>query len=497
MTGLENAVRDVGTARGSNKWKVLAALVLGLTMVVLDATVVNVALRTMQREFGASVSDVQWIVSVYVMALGIATPVSAFLADRIGGKRVFLVAIGTFGLGSLLCGISPNLGSLVAARALQGIGGGLAVSVGIALLYAAFSEGERGKAFGVFAVALVVAPALGPIFGGWLADAGRWRWIFFFNVPIAAAGVLLGSRWLQDTESTRKLRLDRVGLIASTIGFGAVLYAASVEANFGWSSSQVLTALGVGGAALLFFAVWELLVAADPLLDLRLFREPVFSLGTVIGWVSVVALFGAEFLLPLYLQVLRGKTALEAGVILLPLAAASAVAAPVAGLLYDRLGPRLISVVGFGLLAVNAWQLSQLNMSTSVAWVEVLLVIRGLAVGLTIQTTLTVALSVVPPRQTTQASATINATRNVVQSLGVAVLATVLASAISSVPGGPYSPAFAAHYVSGLGDAYRLTLWASLVAAALAIALPGWPLRWPTAAKTAQDNSATPPASAA
>ena len=504
-----------GKARGlPYKWKVLVSVVFGLFMVILDTTVVNVAFRTLQEEFAAGVNESQWIISIYVMALGIATPVSGYLADRFGMKRVFVTGLALFTTGSFLCGIAPGLWWLIGARVLQGLGGGVALPLGTAFLFTAFEPREQGRALGIFGIAIVAAPALGPIVGGWLVDAGHWRWIFFVNVPIGILGVTLGSRWLREVRASHQSRLDVLGLVTSTIGFGALLYAASVASQQGWTSPRVVAFFAVGAVGLLAFALIELLVAPQPLLDLRLFNVTVFRRAALVGWVSVIALFGAEFLLPLYLQVLRGRTALETGVLLLPMAIASGITTPTAGRLYDRIGARALAVAGFSLLSLNTWQMSQLTADTDIEWLMVLLAIRGVALGMTVQTTLVTALSVVPVRQTARASALLNATRQVVQALAVAVLATVLASAISPAlsaraqefagavpaarPGEPRvelclpetlpaelpAPAkgairtFCGEYLSGLEQAYRLTFYFSLLAIALGAMLPGWPGVW-------------------
>src|SRR5512141_3276923 len=186
------------------KWKILIAVMFGIFMIILDSTVVNIAFQTLRREFGATLADAQWVLSVYVLSLGVTTPVSGYLADRFGIKRMYLLGISIFVLGSFLCGLAPSLGWLILARALQGFGGGIAQPLGPAQLYRAFPPKEQGTALGYFGIALVFAPALGPILGGLLVDANLWRAIFFVNVPIGILGVFLGSRWLVDYKTGRR-----------------------------------------------------------------------------------------------------------------------------------------------------------------------------------------------------------------------------------------------------------------------------------------------------
>jgi DHA2 family multidrug resistance protein len=429
-------------------------------------------------------------------------------------------------VGSLLSGVAPGLTWLVVSRGLQGFGGGIALPLGVALLYSAFPPSEQGMALGIFGIAAIVAPAVGPILGGWMVDHNLWRLIFFINPPVGLVGVVLGSIFLREQPSRGKPPLDILGLITEIIGFGAILYGASIAANRGWSSQPVLTWFGIGVAGLLAFGLIELLVAREPLLDLRLFGKRIFLNASLLGYVSTWALFGAEFLMPLYLQSLRGLTALQTGIVLLPLAITGGISVTVAGRLYDKLGPRPLVTAGFSLLAINTWQLSQLRADTPVSWILILLALRGLALGLTVQTTLVTALSVVPQRDLARGSSLSNASRNLVQAIGVAVLATVLASTLSpatqalqeqaaqvpdapaghgglcqtaplayaAVPGAattdnPQGPIpqggpgallkrACSESVAGFERAYTVTFAASLLALALGLMLPGWPFKW-------------------
>jgi DHA2 family multidrug resistance protein len=509
----------------SHKYRILISVIFGIFMVILDTTVVNVAFQTLRAEFGASLNDSQWIISIYVLTLGISTPLSAFLGDRYGMKRIYLVGLGIFVLGSFLSGISPTLGFMIAARALQGFGGGIALPLGTAILLRSFPAREQGKALGIFGIASLVAPALGPILGGYLVDLHLWRFIFFINPPIGIVGIILGSFFLPEFKGEHWPALDWLGLIAEVVGFGAVLYAASVAANFGWSAPGVLVWFMVGVVGLAGFALIELFWAKDPLLDLRLYRKPTFLSASILGYVSVIALFGAEFLLPIYLQYLRGQTAFQTGLILLPMAITGGVATILAGNLYDRLGPRPLLAFGFGILIVNTWQLAQIKADTPISWILFLLALRGLAFGATIQTTFVTALSAVRLPEIAQGSSLTNATRQVFQAVGIAILATVLASTLSpkiyalqqqflnappqlgvaplaicqpapgtlvvaslkpgDQPPAPIPPQVAPllgeacrENIAGFEQAYRVTFYAASLAFLIGLLLPGWPFKW-------------------
>ena len=302
------------------KWKVLITLMIGVFMIILDSTIVNIAFPTLRSAFGASLNDSQWVISIYVMALGITTPVAGFLGDRFDIKRIYLLGLALFTLGSLLCGIAPSLPLLIAARALQGIGGGIAQPLGAAQLYRAFPPKEQGTAFGIFGLSLVAAPALGPVLGGWLVGLNLWRLIFFVNVPIGIIGVSLGTRFLVDYKTGKRHLFDPLGLITAVIGFGSILYAASIAENFGWTGAATIVVLILGVLVLVGHALWELKGTREPLMNLRIFSDRIFLNASLVGYVATIALFGAEFLMPLYLQSFRGRTALEAGLILLGIA---------------------------------------------------------------------------------------------------------------------------------------------------------------------------------
>ncbi len=517
--------------RLEQKWKILIAVMFGIFMIILDSTVVNVAFTTLRREFGASLADTQWVLSIYVLSLGVTTPVSGFLADRFGIKRVYLFGLAVFVIGSFLCGLAPSLGWLVAARLLQGFGGGLSQPLGPAQLYRAFPPKEQGTALGYFGVVLVFAPALGPILGGWLVDANLWRLIFFINIPIGILGVILGSRFLLDYQVERKPAFDPLGLITAMVGFGSVLYAASIAETYGWTGSTTLLTFGIGILALVVHAIIELRVK-DPMTSLRLFGNPIFLNAALVGYVATIAMFGAEFLMPVYLQAFRGRTALETGYVLLAIAIPSGIATPLAGRLYDKFGPRMNLIVGFGILCINTWQLSLIGAATPISSILFLLALRGLAFGLTLQTSFVAALSSVPLHDLPRGSSLVNSTRFVVQAVAVAALATVLSSAVSpeiraqqdqmqdaqtsssvrfgicetpgvraeeNLPPGVDASlaslsrttaaaaktkilstlqAACAQSIQGFENAYRITFFAAIGALILGALLPGWPRKW-------------------
>ncbi len=365
-------------------------------------------------------------------------------------------------------------------------------------MFRAFPPGQRGAAFGVFGIVIVFAPAIGPLMGGWLVDHNLIPWIFLANLPIGIVGLLVGTLFLMNDKGSKAVRADIPGMVFSAGGFGLILYGASIagQQGVGWTSPEVLLFFGAGLVALIMFTIIELRAPA-PLMDLRLYTIPSFALANIANVVGTIALFGAEFLLPLYLQILRGESAFTAGLILLPMAATAMIASPIAGRLADKIGPRIPMVIGFLFIAFNTYQLAHIEMDTSLVFLMVIIAIRGIAVGLIMQNAQYASLLDVPMHRVNRATPLINATGQTMQSIGVAALATVLTTAITiTVPAAmangntpnltklpPAARAaalqglhtFQSQYISGLDNAYTVTFVVAAIVVVLCLFLPGWP----------------------
>ena len=520
------------------KWRVLFSVIFGTFMFILDQTAVNVAVPTLQKVFGtgghaASVDQVDGVLTAYILALGIVTPLAGYLSERFGIKRMYLLSLTAFIGGSLACALAPNLIFLTAFRALQGFGGGMLGPLGISLLFGAFPEKERGLAFGVYGIPLVVAPASGPVLGGYFVQYLNWHYIFLINIPIGIAGIILGYFWLHENKRGTSAKLDIPGVLLSTVSFGTLLYAIQRGGSEGWTSARIVTLLSIGVIALIALIIVELRVN-DPLLDLRLFAKRSYAFANIVGWVSSIALFGAEFLLPIYLQTLRGQSPLQAGLLVLPLAISAGIVTPLAGGLYNRIGGRWLIFIGCVLLAVNTWFLAHISVDTPFIDIMGIVAIRGVALGLSLQTTLTIALNGLEPRQLPRASSLLTATRNVFQSFGVAALGTIVTNQLATrttqtandlknpatdlgkqllhvvqglqqqgLPAGAaFGKAFSQimavqlplNFTQSINDAYFVTFWLAIAAALLAFTLPGRPRQQQAEATKQEDAVRTVPA---
>jgi DHA2 family multidrug resistance protein len=411
------------------KWIVALVTILGVFMAILDTTIVNIAIPRLQTAFGADLHSVQWVLTGYILAQGVTTPMVAFFANRLGTKRLYIVALAAFTAGSALCGLAWSLPVLIFFRILQGVGGAALFPLSLTLIFREFPPQERGAAMGLFGVPALLAPALGPTLGGYIVTYAGWQLIFYINVPIGILAVILSIVLLHDYHDQAASSFDVPGFIFSTIGFGTVLYGLSEASTDGWGSTTVIGFLAVGFLALAIFVAVELYVAnrgGQPLLDLRVFLDRNFTTSSIANVFVVFALYGGLFLLPIYLQDLRGLSAFQAGIILLPQAFASMVSVVIGGWLVDRIGVRAVVLPGLFILAFANWQLSFISLTWPYQWLQVMLVLRGFSLGLVGQPLILAALATIRPRLLTQASSLSTVVRSVASSLGIAVLATVV-----------------------------------------------------------------------
>ena len=412
------------------KWVTAIVLIFGAFMSVLDQTVVNIAIPRLQSAFGADIHSVQWVITAYLLTQGAMTPTTPFLANRIGIKRSYILSLVAFTAGSVACGLSWSLPMLIFFRIVQGLGGAVLLPLSITMLLREFPPQERGVAMATIGVPTLLAPALGPIVGGYLVTYADWRTIFFINAPIGVIAFFLATLLLRESRTEGRMRFDVAGFITAAYGLAAVLYGLSQTSQYGWGSANVLGFLLSGALSLIVFVIVELLIAQQggtPLLNMRLFAKRSFSVGTIALLLTIFCMFGALFLIPIYLQVLRGQSAFQAGLILLPQSLAMLVAIAIGGRLVDRVGVRAVVIPGLVLLAIGSWQLTFLTLNSPFWWVQAILVVIGLSVGLVGQPLFVAAMvDIQEGQQVTNASTVTTVVRSVGASLGISALATLV-----------------------------------------------------------------------
>lgn len=414
------------------KWIVAIVVIFGLFMTILDITIVNIAIPRLQNAFGATLTSVQWVLTAYTLMQGVATPLTAFLSQRLGQKRLYLIALTGFTIGSALCGLSLNLPMLIFFRVVQGAMGAFMSPLAITLLYSEFPPQERGTAMGALGIPILLAPAFGPTLGGYIVTYLGWQLIFYINVPVGIIGIILGSIFLREGQPGTRTPFDIPGFLFASIGLASLLYGLSDASTDGWGSTKVLSFLLLGVLMLVIFVVVELPAlntvnqGRQALLDLRVFANAPFTTSNIASVLVTFALYGGLFLIPVYLQILRGLSAFQAGLLLLPQAFASMVSSLVAGRMVDKIGVRGVIIPGLAILGFALWLFTSLGLDTPYGTVQIWLILRSLALGFCFQPLLVSSLSEMKINQLAQASSVNTTLRFVVSSFAVAVMATLV-----------------------------------------------------------------------
>jgi EmrB/QacA subfamily drug resistance transporter len=413
------------------KWRVLIVVCVAVFMLLLDITVVNVALPDIQKELDTSFTDLQWVVDAYALTLATTLLTAGSLGDRLGRKRVFLVAIAIFTVASTLCGAAQSPTWLILARGFQGIGGAGMFAVSLAIISQEFHGRERGTAFGIWGATIGLAVAIGPLVGGALTTYVGWRWIFFVNIPIGIACVAAGIRELHESRNEEAGSFDLWGLLTLTGGMFAFVLALLRGEDWGWSSGRVIGLL-VAAVVLLCSFAWIELHRSDPLLDFRLFKVPTFTGAQTTAFAISSGMFAQFLFLPLYLENVLGYSAVATGVRFLPLSLISFVCAPIAGRLSTRVPVRLL--LGGGLALCGGSLLLMWGITLGSNWTTLLagFLVAGVGIGFVNAPLASTAVSVVEPRRAGMASGINNTFRQVGIATGIAALGAVFQSQIGN-----------------------------------------------------------------
>jgi len=422
------------TTSPSYKWWLLANVMIGTFMAVLDATIVNVGLPKIMASFGVGLDKIEWVLTAYMLALAVMLPTSGWLADRFGYKRVYFLGLFLFTLGSFLCGISPNEDILILSRIIQGLGAGCLMPVGMAIITREFPAEKRGVALGFWSIASAASVSFGPLIGGYLVDQFSWPLIFDVNVPIGIAGMLATAIIQKEYRNKHVGPFDPIGFIAVTIFLPFLLYAltegTSSTNSTGWSSPVVLACFAISAVAFVVFISAELIVD-HPLIDLRLLKDYNFAIANVVTFIFGIGMFGSTFLLPLYLQNSLGYTALQAGSVFLPVGIIQGFVAPMAGLSSNRINPKILIFGGAVLLAFTFYLNSEMSYLTEHGFIMTTLYLRGVAMGVMFAPLTAAAVVDIPRHKMGQASGLLNVIRQVGGSFGVAILTTILTTRVT------------------------------------------------------------------
>lgn len=403
----------------------LGVVVVGTFMAILDSSIVNIAIPKMMAVFGVSLDKVKWILTSYMLTLGAVIPLTGYLADIFGTKKLYIFSLGVFTLGSLLCGLAWNINTMIIARVIQGIGGGMIMPVSMSIIYEIIPKEERGMALGFWGIASMAAPAIGPTLSGYIIEHLDWRLIFTINIPIGVVGTIMAVILLKSSITKPDKKLDYIGIITSIVGLVSILYVLGEGSNIDWGDIKNIMLLMLGSFTLIIFVVNELTID-EPLLDLRVLKIFPFSLSIIISSTLSMAMYGGVLVLPLYLQNLRGYSPMQTGMLMFPSAIATGIMMPISGKLFDKFGAKPLVVPGVAILAFSTYELSKITMDTSSSTITWLLVIRGMAMGITMMPSTTAGMNRVPPKLVARASALSNTIRQVAGSLSVTILTIIL-----------------------------------------------------------------------
>ncbi|MTD54550.1 MDR family MFS transporter [Amycolatopsis pithecellobii] len=418
-------------------------VVCGLIMVVLDTTIVNVALETVARQLGAPLSTAQWVVTGYLLAVGLVVPVTGWAMDRFGTKPVWIVSVALFAAGSALCATAWSMDSLIAFRIVQGLGGGMLLPGGQTIITRAAGPQRLGRAMAILGVPMLLGPVFGPVLGGLLVEYTSWHWIFLVNVPVAAVAIGLAVWKLPSGAAlTNPGRIDARGLILLSGSLVVLLYGLSQASSHGGFGSWSVLAWLVAGVAGLALYTWHSLGRGpSSLIDVRLFTNRYFASGSVMIFLVAIALFGSLLLLPLYYQAVRGQGALYAGLLLAPQGLGAVVAMPLAGRLTDRVGAGYVVPVGLVLALLGTAPLTHVGPATSYAWLGGALFVRGMGLGAVMMPTFAAAYAGLEKRAVSRAAPTLTAIQQIGASLGSALLVTALTQQLTHLLAGRGIPA--------------------------------------------------------
>jgi EmrB/QacA subfamily drug resistance transporter len=429
------------------KWIVAVVFVCGMFMDIMDTTIVFVATPALAREFNATQASIEWVVLGYLLSLAVWIPASGWIGDRFGTKKVFLFALAMFTLASALCGQAHSLHELIAFRVLQGVGGGMLTPVGTAMLFRAFPPVERAKASTVLIIPTVLAPAIGPIVGGWLVTDVSWRWIFYVNLPVGVVGFVLGALYLREHKEGTAGPFDLAGFLLSGTGLALVLYALSEGPLKGWRSVTVIVTGTLGVLLFVVLVVVETRVKF-PILALRLYKERMFRNANIVLTLVYGSFAGVLYILPLFLQELRGLSALQSGLTTFPQAIGVVISSQLVGRLYHRVGPRRL--IFWGMLGMSAvtMLLAFGGLHTSLWWIRLIMFGRGICMAFAFVPLQAATYANITPEDTGRASALYSTQRQVAAALGVGTLLTVLLSG-SKVGGAPSLSAYQTTFFVG------------------------------------------------
>src|SRR4249920_3000545 len=415
--------------RQINPWLIAVSVMLATFMEVLDTTVVNVSLPHIAGSLSVTIDEATWALTSYLVANAIIVPMTGWLASVFGRKNLLMISVVGFTAASFLCGLAPTLGALIFFRIVQGATGGALQPLSQAVLLESFPPEDRGKAMGLWGLGVVVAPILGPVLGGWLTDSYSWRWVFYINIPVGVASLVMTRMFIFDPPylSREKRKIDYWGIGMLAVGIGTLQFVLDKGQEADWFSSNTIMTLAIISAVTLTALIWHLLQTDDPVVDLRVFKARTYAVGVFLMTVVGFVLYGSLVLLPIMLQTLLGYPPLQAGIAMAPRGIGAFVMMPITGLMTGRFDPRKLLTVGLMIGGASLLWLSSLNLQAGywdIFWPQL---IQGIGMSLLFVPLTTVSMDPIPRERMGNATSLFNLMRNIGGSIGIAITGTMLA----------------------------------------------------------------------
>lgn len=405
----------------------LFVLLSGAFITILNQTLLGTALPPIMEDLQLSESTVQWLQSVFMLVNGIMIPITAFLIERFTTRKLFITALSLFAFGTFIAAISPNFTLLLIGRIFQASGAGIMMPLLQTIMFLIFPVERRGTAMGMFGLVIAFAPAIGPSLSGWLVDQFPWKSVFYVVLPFAILNIIASYFLLRNVTEQTSPKVDVISIILSTFGFGGILYGFSVAGNVGWTSLQVIIPIVIGAISLFMFILRQLKLE-EPMLEFRVFKYKLFTLTTGLGMIVFVSMIGTAVILPLYMQNMLGFSALQSGLVLLPGAIIMGLMNPITGRLFDQYGAKWLAIIGFTLLTVTTFLLTNLSETTTFTFLAIINAARMLSISLVMMPVTTAGLNELPTRLIPHGSAMNNTFRQVSGAIGTAILVTIMST---------------------------------------------------------------------
>ncbi|PFG29797.1 EmrB/QacA subfamily drug resistance transporter [Paramicrobacterium agarici] len=418
---------EESTSKPVNRNVVLAVLLSGAFVAILNQTLLATALPVFMHDLHVTANTVQWLTTIFMLVNGIMIPITAFLIQRFTTRGLFLTAMGLFAVGTLICAIAVNFPVLLIGRIVQAAGAGIIMPLMQTILFAIFPREKRGTAMGTFGLVIAFAPAIGPSLSGWIVDRFPWRVLFDMILPIAVIDIIIAFFILRNVTERTFPKLDVLSIILSTVGFGGLLFGFSAAGSAGWVSPRVIVALALGVISLVVFILRQLKLE-QPILEFRVFKFPMFTLNTAIGMAVFMVMIGGATILPLYMQNMIGFSALDSGLALLPGAVVMGLASPFTGRIFDLFGARWLAIIGLTIVTVTTFMFSFLTTDTTFAYIAIVNAVRMLGTAMVMMPVTTAALNELTPNLIPHGTAMNNTMRQIAGSIGTAVLITIMTS---------------------------------------------------------------------